>query len=70
MLRKSLVACLLFFALAACVLQAQDVFALPGSASTALAAQVYSANPLSPITSVPGSSNASAASLGRSLVRC
>jgi hypothetical protein len=52
MLRKSLVACLVFFVLAACVLEAQNVFALPGSASTALAAQVYSANPFSPITGV------------------
>ena len=52
MLRKSLVVFFLFFAVAACVLEAQDVFALPGSASAALVAQVYSANPLSPITGV------------------
>jgi uncharacterized protein (TIGR03437 family) len=52
MLRKSLVACLVFFALAASVLEAQNVFALPGSASTAQVAQVYYTNPLSPITGV------------------
>src|ERR1700680_4292746 len=52
MLRKSLVACFVLFAIVASVLNAQDVFALPGSASAAQSALAYSANPLSQITGV------------------
>ncbi len=52
MLRKVVAACLLFFATSVLVLRAQDVFVMPGAASSGQSVAAFAASPLSEITSV------------------